>query len=57
MASSVGRTWLGSVTLAVKYDVRVDLDTEEAILTPVYDFDPCEVRVLISFKILHKALN
>ncbi|CAL1547274.1 unnamed protein product [Lymnaea stagnalis] len=39
-----GRTWRGSLTLAVKYDIRVDLDTEQATLTPVYDVDPCEVN-------------
>ncbi|XP_055900833.1 liprin-beta-1-like isoform X3 [Biomphalaria glabrata] len=39
------RAWFGSLTLAVKYDIRVDLDTEEAVLTPSYNFDPCEVNV------------
>ncbi|KAH9500543.1 Liprin-beta-1 [Bulinus truncatus] len=39
------RIWFGSLTLSVKYDIRVDLDTEEATLTPAFDFDPCEVSV------------
>ncbi|GFO30404.1 liprin-beta-2 [Plakobranchus ocellatus] len=31
--------WYGLMTLQVRYDIRVDLDTEETFFTPVLDWD------------------